>query len=74
MCIQYCKTKGVSLVPKHTRFDGPAVLRFYSGSRVEIGSHFRCVSSKHIGMENSVCSKIAVHRGGGVYVLVIILE
>ena len=64
MCIQYCRTKGVCFVPKHTRFDGRAVLKFHPGSRIEIGPHFRCVSSKQIGMENSVCSKIVVHGDG----------
>ena len=64
MCIQYCKTRGVSFVSKHTRFDGYAILKFYPGSRVIIGPHFRCVSSKQIGMENSVCSKIVVNGGG----------
>ena len=65
MCVQYCKVKGVCFDSKHTRFDGLAVLKFHPGSRIKIGPHFRCVSSKQIGMENNVCSKIAVHGGGG---------
>lgn len=64
MCIQYCHKTGVKFDPLHTQFDGRAILNFHPGSRVEIGSHFRCVSSKHVGMENSVCSKIVVHGGG----------
>lgn len=64
MCMQYCRKMGAKYDSLHTRFDGRAELRFHFGSHVEFGTHFRCVSSRHIGMENSVCSKISVHRGG----------
>lgn len=62
--IQYCRKTGAKFDSFHIRFDGRAVLKFHPGSRVEIGPYFRCVSSKLVGMENSVCSKIVVYGGG----------
>ena len=64
MCIQYCRKTGAKFDSQHIRFDGRVELRFHSGSHVEFGTHFRCVSSRHVGMENSVCSKIVVYEGG----------
>lgn len=64
MMIAYCQQNNVQLDEKSIRFDGYAELRFHEGSSVTIGEKFRCVSSRHIGMENSVCSKIVVSGGG----------
>ncbi|MDO4738307.1 MAG: acyltransferase [Bacteroidales bacterium] len=63
LMLAYCRSAGINFDPATTRFDGYAELRFQKGCSVFIGKHFRCVSSRHIGMDNTVESKISVMGG-----------
>lgn len=64
MMIAYCKDRNVNFNKQAIRFDGYSILQFHQESKITLGEHFRCVSTKHMGMENSTCSKICVYEGG----------
>jgi len=62
--ISYCKAHNVAFNPRLTRFDGVAELKFFDKSNIVIGDYFRCVSTRHLGMENHSFSRICVYGGG----------
>lgn len=64
LTIAQCENAGIIFSPATTKFDGAPEIRFHKGCTVSIGPYFRCVSSRHIGMENHVFSRISVHGGG----------
>lgn len=66
--LAYCQQAGINFDPATIRFDGYAELIFYKGCTVAIGKYFRCVSSRHVGMDNNVCSKISVREGANLQI------